>query len=169
MRFSTMIRPKWTGSTPIAAIKGSSTGTRMVMAATVSRKQPTISRKTFTRSSTAQRSLVMERTKPATSSVIRVVVTIQPKMLAPATISSTTAVVSMVSMETRRKLCQVRVRYTTAPRNRAQPVPAELGVVVEAAAVRGHGDGAHQGERHQEARDQPGREELADGGVGHHA
>ena len=55
IRFSTMIRPKCTGSMPSLAMIGMNTGTRIVIAAIVSMKQPTNSRKMLASSRNTQR------------------------------------------------------------------------------------------------------------------
>ena len=70
------------------------------MAAIVSMKQPTMSRKTLTSSRMIHGSSVMERTSAETLSVTFVSVIRYPKMEAPATISRMMAVVSAVSMLT---------------------------------------------------------------------
>ena len=53
-------------------------------------------------------------------SVTRVAVSSQPKIDAAATMNSTTAVVSIVSIETLTSILNVSVRYQTSPRNSAQ-------------------------------------------------
>ena len=61
--------------------------------------------------------VVREREHPArrSSSVTRVAVSIQPKIDAAATMNSTVAVVSMVSIETLISIFQFSVRYQTRP------------------------------------------------------
>ena len=105
-----MITPKCTGSTPIATATGSSTGVRIVIAATVSMKQPTTSRtKLIIRRMTHGRSETPSSSEAAASGT-RFDVRIQAKIDAPATTKSTTEVVSMVSKLTRRKRFSVSVR-----------------------------------------------------------
>ena len=59
-------------------------------------------------------------THAVTMSVTRVAVSSQPKIDAAATMNSTTAVVSMVSIETLMSMRNDSVRYQTRPRNSAQ-------------------------------------------------
>ena len=89
---------------------GRNTGTRMVMAAMVSRKHPATSRIRLIRMSTSHGSVVIPSTASAKCSVTRVVVRIQAKIEAAATMNSTTAVVSMVSKLTRTSRRRSRVR-----------------------------------------------------------
>src|SRR5439155_7757296 len=63
---------------------------------------------------------VKASTQVATASVTRVAVSSQPNIDAAATMNITVAVVSMVSIDTLTSILQVRVRYQTSPRNRAQ-------------------------------------------------
>ena len=111
-----MIRPKCTGSMPSCCTTGISTGTRMVIAAVGSRKQPTnsISRLASSRNT---HGAVREAEHPGRhDSVTRVAVSIQPKIDAAATMNSTVAVVSMVSIDTLTSIFQ---------RQRAVPDEAE--------------------------------------------
>ena len=61
-----------------------------------------------------------DSTHAVTMSVTRVAVSSQPKIDAAATMNSTTAVVSMVSIETLINMRNDSVRYQTSPRNSAQ-------------------------------------------------
>ena len=101
IRFSTMTRPNCTGSIPTCTAIGSNTGVRIVIAAMVSRKQPTTRSRTLIMLMITIGSRLMESIASAKASVTRVVARIQPKIEAPPTMNSTTAVVSIVSMETR--------------------------------------------------------------------
>ena len=56
-------------------------------------------------------------TQPAISSVVFVTVSIQPKIEAAATMNSTVAVVSIVSIDTLISIFQFSVRNQTTPRN----------------------------------------------------
>ncbi len=92
-----MITPKWTGSMPMAVATGKSTGTMIVMAATVSMKHPTTRRIRLISNRIIQgRSDIVSR-RPATVSGTRLDVRIHAKIDAAATTSRTTAVVSIVS------------------------------------------------------------------------
>ncbi len=120
MRFSTITRPKCTGSMPSLCTIGSRIGTRMVIAAVGSRKQPTKSISRLASSRNIIGSVVTDSTQLAIISVVRVAVSIQPKIEAAATMSSTAAVVSIVSIETfTRRFIDIE-RYQTVPRKRDQ-------------------------------------------------
>ncbi len=114
-----MISPKCTGSIPSCRTIGSSTGTRIVIAATGSRKQPTNSIRPLASSRNTHGSCVNPSTQPAISSVVLVTVSIQPKIDAAATMNSTVAVVSMVSIDTLISIFQCSVRNQAMPRNSA--------------------------------------------------
>src|SRR5437867_1722469 len=120
IRFSTMISPKCTGSIPSCCTTGMSTGTRMVIAATGSRKHPTNSISKLASSRNTHGLCVKANTHKATASVTLVAVNSQPKIDAAATMNNTTAVVSMVSIDTLTSIFHVMVRYQTSPRNSAQ-------------------------------------------------
>src|SRR5437867_8563401 len=95
---------------------GTRMGTSIVIAATGSRKQPTTSINTFASSRNTQGVWVKASTQAATASVTRVTVSSHPKIEAAATISSTVAVVSIVSMEIFTSILISIVRYQTRPR-----------------------------------------------------
>src|SRR5688572_6315895 len=120
IRFSTTIRPKCTGSMPSLSTTGMSTGTAIRMAAVGSRKQPMKSSSRLTRSRNTHGVSVKAGTHSVTMSVTRVAVSSQPKIDAAATMNSTTAVVSMVSIETLVNMRNDSDRYQTMPRNSAQ-------------------------------------------------
>ena len=99
---------------------GSRIGTRIVIAAVGSRKQPTNSIRQVGEQQEAHGSCVnSEAPSAAIISVVRVAVSIQPKIDAAATMNSTVAVVSMVSIDTLTSIFQFSVRYQTSPRNSA--------------------------------------------------
>ena len=124
IRLSTRISPKWIGSMPSLAMIGMKTGTRMVIAAIVSMKQPTNSRKTLASSRKTIGLELIDSTHAPTASVAWVVVSTQAKIDALATMNSTVAVVSMVSIEIFTSIRQLSVRYQTNPRNKAQATAA---------------------------------------------
>jgi hypothetical protein len=119
MRLSTITRPKWTRSMPRVLQIGMRMGTSRVIAATGSRKHPMKSIKRFASSRNTQGVWVNESTQAATASVTRVTVRSQPKIDAAATISSTVAVVSIVSIEIFTSILISIVRYHTSPSARA--------------------------------------------------
>src|SRR5882672_2493826 len=90
---------------------GTRMGTSRVIAATGSRKQPITSISTFASSRNTQGVWVKASTQAATASVTRVTVRSQPKIEAAATIRSTVAVVSIVSIEIFTSIFRERVRY----------------------------------------------------------
>src|SRR6218665_3099851 len=116
IRFSTITRPKWIGSMPSVLAIGSRMGTRMGMAAVGSRKQPTKSISRLASSRNTHGSWVKASTQAAMSVVTPVTVSIQPKIAAAATISSTVLVVSMVSRKTLMNIFHDSVRYQAKPR-----------------------------------------------------
>ena len=120
IRFSTITRPKWTRSMPRLWQIGTRIGTRMVIAAVGSRKQPTNSISRFASSRNTQGSLVKASTQDEIAAVTPVAVSIQPKMLAAATMKSTVAVVSTVSRQTLTNIFQFNVRYHAKPSTMAQ-------------------------------------------------
>ena len=120
IRLSTITRPKCTRSMPSVWQIGTRIGTRMVMAAVGSRKQPTNSINRLAISRNTQGSLVKASTQPAIAVVTPVAVSIQPKMLAAATMNSTVAVVSTVSRQTLTNIFQDRVLYQPRPSTMAQ-------------------------------------------------
>ena len=124
IRFSTMTSPKWTGSMPSLAMIGMNTGTRIVIAAIVSMKQPTNSRNTFASSRNTYGLSEIDSTQMPIASVTRVVVSTHAKIDADATMNSTTAVVSIVSIDTLTSIRHVSVRYQTSPRNSAHATAA---------------------------------------------
>src|SRR6266511_4159699 len=124
IRFSTMIRPKCTGSMPSLAMIGMNTGTRIVIAAIVSMKQPTKSRKILASSRKTSGLSLIDSTQAAIASVICVVVSTQAKIDALATMNSTVAVVSIVSIETLMSIRQFIVRYQANPRKSAHATAA---------------------------------------------
>ena len=85
---------------PAFRIIGISTGTRMLIEAIGSRKQPTTSNSTLISKRMMYLLLVRFSSASAPASVSRVVVSTHPNSEAAATIRSTPAVVSMVSIET---------------------------------------------------------------------
>src|SRR5258708_39959554 len=95
---------------------GARMGTSRVIAATGSRKQPTTSINTFASSRKTQGVWVKASTQAATASVTRVTVSSHPKIDAAATMSSTVAVVSIVSIEIFTSIFRERVRYQRNPR-----------------------------------------------------
>ncbi|MCY1371319.1 hypothetical protein D9M69_584560 [compost metagenome] len=115
MRLSTITTPKCTGSMPSWFEIGSRIGTRIVMAAVVSRKQPTNSISRFASSRNTQASLVKLSTQPAMSAVTPVAVSIQPKIEAAATMKSTVEVDSTVSRQTLTNIFHCSVRYQKKP------------------------------------------------------
>src|SRR5512133_3931004 len=120
MRFSTITSPKCTRSMPSFWQIGTRIGTRIVMAAVGSRKQPTNSISTLASSRNTQGSLVKASTHSAIAAVMPVAVSIQPKMLAAATMKSTVEVVSTVSRHTLTNIFQVSVPYQAKPSTIAQ-------------------------------------------------
>src|SRR5207253_6845352 len=120
IRLSPITRPKCTKSMPSSLQIGTRIGTRMVIAAVGSRKQPTnsISRLASTRKT--QASCVKPSTHAEIAAVTPVAVSIQPKMLAAATMKSTVDVVSTVSMHTFTNIFQESVRYQNRPNAIAQ-------------------------------------------------
>src|SRR5712675_3809538 len=90
---------------------GTRMGTSRVIAATGSRKQPMKSISRFASSRNTQGVWVNDSTQAATASVTRVTVNSHPKIDAAATISSTVAVVSIVSIEIFTSIARERVRY----------------------------------------------------------
>src|SRR6266568_3003959 len=99
---------------------GTRIGTRIVMAAVGSRKQPTNSINRFAINRNIQGSLVTASTQAAISAVTPVAVSIQPKMLAAATMNSTVEVVSTVSRHTLTNIFHVSVLYQARPSTIAQ-------------------------------------------------
>ena len=102
---------------PSCVAIGSRIGTRIVIAAVGSRKQPTNSISRLASSRNTQASLVKASTQAAMSAVTPVAVSIQPKIDAAATMNSTVAVVSMVSRQTLTNIFHFSVRYQAKPRN----------------------------------------------------
>ena len=103
---------------------GMNTGTRIVIAAIVSMKQPTNSRKMFASSRNTSGLSEIDSTQLPIASVTCVVVSTQAKIEADATMNRTTAVVSIVSIEIFTNMRQFSVRYQTKPRNSAQATAA---------------------------------------------
>ena len=120
MRLSTITRPKCTRSIPSFWQIGTRMGTRIVMAAVGSKKQPTNSISALAKSKNTQGSLVKPSTHSLMAAVTPVAVSIQPKILAAATIKSTVAVVSTVSRQTLTNIFQDRVLYQSRPSTMAQ-------------------------------------------------
>src|SRR5213078_3484043 len=120
IRFNTITNPKWTGSIPSWWTTGISTGTSIRMAAVGSRKQPTNSINTLASSRNTHGLCVNDSTHAATKSVTRVAVRSHPKIDAAATMNMTTAVVSIVSIDTLTSIFHVIVLYQTSPSTRAQ-------------------------------------------------
>jgi hypothetical protein len=85
------------------------------MAAVGSRKQPTNSISTLASSRNTQGSLVKASTQEEIAAVTPVAVSIQPKMLAAATMNSTVDVVSTVSRQTLTNIFHDSVRYQAKP------------------------------------------------------
>ena len=85
---------------PSCSTTGISTGTAIRIAAVGSRKQPTNSSSRLTSSRNTHGECVKPSTHAVTMSVTRVAVSSQPKIDAAATMNSTVAVVSMVSIDT---------------------------------------------------------------------
>src|SRR5450759_3613977 len=94
-------------------------GTRMVMAAVGSRKQPTNSISRLASSRNTYGLWVKPNTHSLMAAVTPVAVSIQPKILAAATMNSTVLVVSTVSRQTLTNDLKVRVRYQAKPRTMA--------------------------------------------------
>src|SRR4029453_13455821 len=97
-----------------------STGMAIRIAAVGSRKQPTNSSSRLTSSRKIHGECVKPSTHAVTMSVTRVAVNSQPKIDAAATMNSTVAVVSMVSIDTLISIFIDSVRYQKTPRNSAQ-------------------------------------------------
>src|SRR5665647_217497 len=87
----------------------------MVIAAVGSRKQPTNSISMLASSRNIHGSCVKDSTHEEMAAVTPVAVSIQPKMLAAATMNSTVEVVSTVSRHTLTNIFQVSVRYQNNP------------------------------------------------------
>jgi hypothetical protein len=87
---------------------GSRMGTRIVIAAVGSRKQPTNSISRLASSRKTQASLVKPSTHCAMAAVTPVAVSIQPKIDAAATMNITVAVVSTVSRQTLTNIFQLQ-------------------------------------------------------------
>src|SRR5215475_12391073 len=100
IRLSVIITPKCTGSMPTLTITGRRTGTRILIDAIGSRKQPTTSNRTFVSNRMMYLLSVRASSDSVVYSVTRVVVSTQPNSEAAPTINSTPAVVSIVSIET---------------------------------------------------------------------
>ena len=120
MRFNTMTRPKCMGSMPSCCATGTKMGTKIVMAATGSKKQPIKSISTFASNKNIHASVVTPKIHDAISAVIPSAVNIQLKILEAATMNITTAVVSTVSMEIRTNCFKFIERYQNRPKNSAQ-------------------------------------------------
>ena len=99
---------------------GSRIGTRIVIAAVGSRKQPTNSISALASSRNFHGASANVRIHAAIISVVRVAVSIQPKIDAAATMKSTVDVVSTVSIDAFTSIRQLSVRYHTTPRKMAQ-------------------------------------------------
>src|SRR6185295_18810212 len=84
-----------------------------------SRKQPTNSISRLASSRNCHGSVAKVSTHCAISSVVRVAVSIQPKIEAAATMKSTVDEVSTVSMHDLTSVFRLSVRYHTRPRNNA--------------------------------------------------
>ncbi|MCY1310519.1 hypothetical protein D9M70_607180 [compost metagenome] len=110
IRFSVMIRPKWIGSMPSLSTMGSRIGTRMVMAAIVSMKQPTIRISTLAINRNTHLFCVTLRMPSVSACAAWVVVSSQANTDAAVTMKSTDAVVSMVSNEALAKVRKVMER-----------------------------------------------------------
>src|SRR5258708_39578929 len=95
---------------------GTRMGTSRVIAATGSRKHPMKSIRRFASSRNTQGVWVKESTQAATASVTRVTVNSQPKIDAAATISSTVAEDSIVSIEIFTSIFRSLGRDQTSPR-----------------------------------------------------
>src|SRR5258705_9457074 len=105
---------------PSCVTAGINTGIAIRIAAVGSRKQPTKSSRKFTSIRNTHGECVKPSTHAVTMSVTRVAVRSQPKIDAAATMNSTVAVVSMVSIETLTSILTDSVRYQKRPRNSAQ-------------------------------------------------
>src|SRR5688572_26875752 len=99
IKLSTITSPKCTGSTPSSSAMGKSNGTRMVMAAVGSRKQPTTNISRLANNKNTQACRVNPSTQSASPVVAPVAVSIQPKMEDAATMNITVAVVCTVSRQ----------------------------------------------------------------------
>src|SRR5207249_5070303 len=93
---------------------GTRMGTSSVIAATGSRQHPMKSIRRFASSRNTQDVWVNESTQAATASVTRVTVSSHPKIEAAATMRSTVAVVSIVSIEILTSILISMVRYQTS-------------------------------------------------------
>ena len=124
IRFRIITRPKCTGSMPSLAMMGMKTGTRIVIAAIVSMKQPTNSRNTLASSRNTSGLSEIDSTQLPIASVTCVVVSTHAKIDADATMNRTTAVVSIVSIEILTIMRRLSVRYQPTPRNSAQATAA---------------------------------------------
>ena len=99
---------------------GTKMGTKMVMAAVGSKKQPTNSINKLASNKNIQGSCVKPSTHAPMAAVTPVAVSIHPKMLAAATMNNTVAVVSTVSKQTLTNIFKFKVRYQKKPRTKAQ-------------------------------------------------
>jgi len=93
-RLSTMITPKWSGSTPILFIRGSNTGVKIISEAVVSMNVPTISKSIFTRRRIAMRLWVKEITNSVKYCGISSLAKIHEKILAVPITSITSELVT---------------------------------------------------------------------------
>src|SRR3954467_14060112 len=120
IRFSVMIRPKWIGSMPSLRQIGNRIGTRMVIAAVVSMKQPTNRIRTLASARNTHLLWVMLSIQSDSIWAACDTVSNQAKIDAAVTMNSTDAVVSMVSNVAFATVCSVIERYRTNPRNSDQ-------------------------------------------------
>src|SRR5690606_6360726 len=120
IRFRVMTRPKWIGSMPSFSTSGNRMGTRMVMAAMVSMKQPTTRISRFASSRNTHLLCVTARMASVSVCAAWVVVSSHANTEAAVTMNSTDAVVSMVSKVALASVRSVIERYRTRPRNSAQ-------------------------------------------------
>src|SRR3954462_10562266 len=99
---------------------GTRIGTRIVIAAVGSRKQPTNNINKFASSRNTHGLSVNASPQEEIAAVTPVAVSIQPKMLAAATMNRTVDVVSTVSRQTLTNIFQDSVRYQPKPSSIAQ-------------------------------------------------
>ena len=110
IRFSIMMIPKWTGSTPMAVTTGRNTGVRMMMDGVESMNMPTNTRNRLINSSAMYLLFQYIRNRLATNCGNRSKERIQQKIVAPHTIIMTVQVVSLASLRACTSFLGVSVR-----------------------------------------------------------
>ena len=107
--------PTWVGSAPSMYMIGISTGTRIMMAASVSMNMPTKSSSTIRKSHTTSRLSVMPSSCAASCAGISSSTSTRPNTVAANRISSTRPVIQVVASRASRALAQVISRCSTTP------------------------------------------------------